>query len=152
MSAFRLLTPFGWTVGALGVLGVILLALGGLGVRWDPFHQTQRRLDAAEARAETGRLEAAARRLETVAGSEQSRRLDQFHQRQMETAGATAAAVEQARSADDADTPLETRRADRLRGHDHELCRIAPDLDGCAGAVGPAGSREAAVRPGGAAV
>jgi hypothetical protein len=27
-------------------------------------------------------------------------------------------------------------RADRLRAHDRELCRLAPDLDGCAAASG----------------
>lgn len=152
MSAFRILTPLGWAAAALGLLAVGLLLLGGSGFRWDPFNQTQRRLAAAQAEAEAGRIEAVARRLETAASVEQSRGLDRFHQQQTQTARATAVAVEQARSADDADIPLETRRADRLRSHDRELCRIAPDLDGCSGAAGPAGSGEAAVRPGGPAV
>lgn len=151
MKGLRFLTPLGWMAVTAGVLGVGLLLLGGLGFRWDPFDQTQRRLEAAQVQAEVGRLEATARRLETAAAVEQSRRLDQFHQQQTATGRATAAVVEQARSADDAETPLDVRRADRLRRHDRELCRLAPDLDGCAGAAGSAGSGEAVLRPGGAA-
>ncbi|WP_292227902.1 hypothetical protein [Brevundimonas sp.] len=152
MRMFRLLTPLGWMAVAAGVLGVGLLLLGGLGFRWDPFNQTQRRLETAQAQAEVGRLEAEARRLESAAAVQQARRLDQFHQQQTATGRATAAVVEQARSADDAEIPLDAHRAERLRGHDRELCRLAPDLDGCASAIGPAGSREAALRPGGPAV
>lgn len=151
MRMFRLLTPLGWAFAAAGVLGVGLLVLGGVGFRWDPFNHSQRRLEAAQAQAQVGQAEAAARRLEAEAAIQQSRRLDQFHQQQTATARTIAIAVEQARSADDAKTPLDARRAERLRGHDRELCRLAPDLDGCAGAAGPAGGGDAALRPGGAA-
>lgn len=151
MRMFRLLTPLGWAFAAAGVLGVGLLVLGGVGFRWDPFNHSQRRLEAAQAQAQVGQAEAAARRLEAEAAIQRSRRLDQFHQQQTATARTIAIAVEQARSADDAKTPLDARRAERLRGHDRELCRLAPDLDGCAGAAGPAGGGDAALRPGGAA-
>lgn len=116
MRMFRLLTPLGWAFAAAG----------GLGFRWDPFNQTQRRLQTAQAQAQVGQAEAAARRLEAEAAVQQTRRLDQFHQQQTATARTTAIAVEQARSADDAKTPLDARRAERLRGHDRELCRLAP--------------------------
>ena len=110
-------------------------------------------LAAAEARAASGerdaRAQAAARRLESEGADEQLRRLDDFQQQQTAAARATATAVAQARNADDAEIPLESRRADRLRAHDRELCGLATDLDGCAGAAQPAGGGEAAVRPGG---
>ena len=35
-------------------------------------------------------------------------------------------------SLENANAPLETRRADRLRSHDQQLCDIAPRLAGCA--------------------
>ena len=150
-AAIRMLTPLGWAIVAVAVVVVGLAALGGLGFRWDPFGRTERRLQAAEAEAAAGREEAAARRLETEAASGQLRRLDDFHNQRTAAGRATAAVVEQARSADDAQTPLEDSRADRLRGHDRELCRLAPDLAGCAGAAGAAGGGDPALRPGDAA-
>ena len=127
--------------------------LGGLGFRWAPLGLQQRRLAAAEARAASGerdaRAQAAARRLESEGADAQLRRLDEFQQQQTAAARATATAVAQARNADDAEIPLESRRADRLRAHDRELCGLATDLDGCAGAAQPARGGDAAVRPGG---
>ena len=138
----------GWIAGVALALGLLAVLLGGLGFRWDPLGLDRRRLERAETGAALGRAEAAARRLETQGGADQMRRLDQFHQREATVGRVTAAALDQARSAADAHQPLETDRADRLRRHDGELCGIAPDLDGCAGAAGAAGSGDAAVRPG----
>ena len=151
-SIFKALTPLGATAAIGVVLGLAAILLGGLGFRWDPLGLQQRRLAAAEARAAAGegqaQAQATARRLESEGADGQLRRLDDFHQQQTSAARTTATAVAQARSADDADTPLESRRVDRLRGHDRELCRLAPDLHGCADAAELAGSGDAAVRPG----
>lgn len=148
MNPATLMRMAGWIGG--GVLALFLLSalLSGLGVRWDPFGFDRRRLERAETDAAQGRAEAAARRLETRGGEDQMRRLDQFHQREAAASQATAVILDQARSAADAHQSLESDRADRLRRHDVELCRIAPDLDGCAGAAGPAGGGDTPLRAG----
>ena len=155
VSVLRALTPLGWVAVAGAVLGLVATLLGGLGFRWDPLGLQQRRLAAAEARATAGEgaalAQAAARRLESEGARDLLRRLDDFQQQQTATARVTATAVAQARNADDAETLLDSRRADRLRGHDRELCRLAPDLDGCADTAEPSGGGDAAVRTGGAA-
>ncbi|UQV19215.1 hypothetical protein MU852_05215 [Brevundimonas albigilva] len=148
MSPRVLMRAAAWIAGGVTALVLLSALLGGLGLRWDPLGFDRRRLERAEAGAALGRAEADARRLEAQGAADQMRRLDQFHQREATVGQVTAAALDQARSAADAHQPLETDRADRLRRHDGELCGIAPDLDGCAGAAGPAGSGDAAVRPG----
>lgn len=146
-----MLTPLGWTAAVATAVGLALLVLGGLGFRWDPLGLSQRRLEAAEARVQVGRDEAVARQLETEAQADQLRRLNQLQQQHTAVARSTAVVIEQARSAQDGHEPLESGRADRLRGHDRELCRLSPRLDGCAGAAGVAGGGETALRPGDAA-
>lgn len=134
----RTLTPLGWGVG-LAVAGLIAAtALGGLGFRWDPLNLQTRRLEAAEARAAAGEAQGQARLFETEGAADQLRRLDDLHQQYTVVAAVSARAVEQARSADDSFTPLDADRADRLRRHDRELCRLAPDLAGCAATADPA--------------
>jgi hypothetical protein len=122
------LTPWGWALAAVIAVGLLLALAGGLGLRWDPFDTAGRRLRAAEARAETAMLDAAARRLEVEAAAEQAARLDTHHQQAVAVGRATARAAAQARSAHDADTPLDPDRTARLAGHDRELCRLAPDI------------------------
>lgn len=148
----RTLTTWGWlAVAGLAVVAVLAI-LAGLGFRWDPLGLQQRRLEAAQAQAATALDQAEARRLEQDGAAEQLGRLDAFHHQQTSAARITARAVEQARTADDADQPLESRRADRLRSHDRELCGLAPDLAGCAGPAAAAAGGDAALRPGDAAV
>jgi len=124
----RALTPLGWLVTGLAVVLVIAVAGRGLGFRWDPFNQSSRRLQAAEQRADAASRDAAARNLEATAGVDQARRLDTHNQRALEVTRATATAQAEARSAHDADKPLDPDRIARLRDHDRELCRSAPDL------------------------
>jgi hypothetical protein len=155
MAILKLLPPWAWVAAGVATAGAVAILLGALGFRWDPLGLQHRRMVAAEARAAAAegqaQAEAAARRLETEAAGDQLRRLDDFQQQQTAATRATATAVAQARTADDAETPLESRRADRLRGHDRELCRLAPDLDGCAAPAEPAADGDAVLRPGGAA-
>jgi len=132
----RTLTPLGRLV-LVGV-AVLLLALAGrgLGLRWDPFNLQQRRLEVADARATYAESDAEARRIEAAGQGQQAARVEIHHRQTLAVQRATVAAVTQARSAEDANDPLDLVRADRLRAHDRELCRLAPDLDGCAAASG----------------
>ena len=136
-SWLRMLTPLGWL--ALAVGGVLLAAAmaGGMGFRWDPLGLDRKRLEAAQAEAAAGRAEQVARRLEQQGQAVQQGRLETFNNTTTQAARATATAVTQARSAEDADTPLDPDRLRRLREHDRELCRLAPGINGCA-APGPA--------------
>ncbi len=145
---WKALTPLGWIAGLVGAVGVVAMVLGGLGFRWDPLDLDRRRLEQARSRAALAEVEAQARRLEAEGAEAQVRRIEHLNHTKTAVVAVTAAAVEQARSADDANTRLESERADRLRAHDRELCRLAPDLDGCAGSAGAAGDGDAAVRPG----
>ena len=124
----RALGPVGLTTAGLFVV-VLLLVLGrGLGLRWDPFDLGARRLEAAEQRAEAATADASARRLEVEGAIDQARRVDLHHQQSVELARVTAAADAESRKADDADVPLDPARTARLRAHDGELCRLAPDI------------------------
>lgn len=133
----RFPTPLGWLALAVGGVLVVALLAGGLGFRWDPLELDRRRLDAARVQAAAGDAAAAARRLEQQGQAVQQGRLETFNNTTTQAARATATAVTQARSAEDADTPLDPDRLRRLREHDRELCRLAPDINGCA-APGPA--------------
>lgn len=132
----RALTPLGWLV-LVGVM-VLLLALAGrgLGLRWDPLNLQQRRQEVADARAASAESDADARRIEAVGQGRQAARVEIHHRQTLALQRATVAAVTEARSAENANDPLDLVRADRLRAHDRELCRLAPDLDGCAAASG----------------
>lgn len=142
----RALTPVGLGLAALAGL-VVLLVLGrGLGIHWDPFGLGERRLEAAEQRARAAAADATARRLEVEGAVDQARRLDHHHQQSVELARVTAAADAESRNADDADVPLDPARAARLRAHDGELCRLAPDLCGAA-APDPAAGGDDALPP-----
>lgn len=149
-SILQAMTPLGWLVVGATALALGFVLLGGLGFRWDPLNLQHKRLEAARNQARDATAVAAAqadaRRIEIEGAAAQAQRVDHYHHMTGAAERATTAAVAQSRSADDADQPLETRRADRLRDHDGELCRIAPDLDGCAGATGLAGGGDTPVR------
>lgn len=132
----RALTPLGW-LALVGALALLLTVAGrGLGVTWDPFNLQQRRLEVADARAASAESDAEARRIEAAGRGRQAARVEIHHRQTLAVQRATVAAVTQARSANDANELLDLVRADRLRAHDRELCRLAPDLDGCAAASG----------------
>lgn len=137
-SLLRTLTPWGWGL-SLTVLLVLTVALArGLGLRWDPFDLAGRRLEAAQHRVETLDRDLAARRLEVEGSQAQARRVARHHQTLTAVATTTARTLERTEQADDAQIPLEADRADRLRDHDRELCRLAPAVCGAA-APEPAG-------------
>ncbi|MNU95846.1 hypothetical protein D3C71_858690 [compost metagenome] len=133
----RTLTPLGWlAVFGAGIL-LVTVAGRGVGLRWDPFDLQQRRLETVQARAIQAETDIEARRLEAAGRARQAVRLETLHRQILAVERATVAAVTQARSAPDANDLLDPVRADRLRAHDRELCRLAADLDGCAAASGP---------------
>lgn len=132
----RTLTPLGRLV-LVGALVLLLAVAGrGLGLTWDPFNLQQRRLEIADARATYAESDAKARHIEAAGQGQQAARVEIHHRQTLAVQRATVAAVTQARSAENANDPLDLVRADRLRAHDRELCRLAPDLDGCAAASG----------------
>lgn len=128
----RTLTPWGWALAAAVAGGAMLIALHGLGFRWDPFGLAERRLRTAEARTAGAVADASARRLEVEALNRQTRRLEEVHRQSVAVARLTARTTTQARSAHDADIPLDPSRAARLAGHDRELCDLAPSVCGAA--------------------
>jgi len=131
-TLLRSLTPLGWAAAVLTVLVVGVVLSRGVGLRWDPLHLTERRLEAAQARAASAEHDASARRLEVEAGQAQARRADSHHRTLVAVAETTARTLEQAGQADDADIPLDEDRAGRLRAHDRRLCELAPAV--CAAA------------------
>ena len=144
---FRVLSPWSWGLGLAGVLGAGLIVADALGFRWDPLGLAERRLRAAETAASVAGVEVAARRLEVEAAAEQMRRLDELHHQTVAVGRATARVATQARSAHDAETPLDVGRMARLAAHDRELCRLAPAVCGAA-AADPARSGDDALRAG----
>ncbi|AYG93820.1 hypothetical protein D8I30_00470 [Brevundimonas naejangsanensis] len=135
---FRVLTPLGWLAVVGAALLLLLIAGRGLGLRWDPLHLQARRLETAQRRAERAEAETSARALEAAARGRQIEGLDAFHRHAQAVERATATAETRARTADDADTPLDPARAQRLHDHDRELCRLAPAVAGCAAPADPA--------------
>lgn len=126
----RGLTPLSWVVTAGIVLAVIVLLGRGLGVRWDPFGLTERRLDDAERQVAAARTATAARRIEAEGATDQARRIDDFHQQAATVARETARAIAQTRSAHGAEVTLDPDSTARLARHDRELCRLAPAVCG----------------------
>ena len=117
------------TVVAIGLALILALAAAhAVGLRWDPFDLAGRRLRAAEARADVAESDAAARRLEQAGEAGQRARLDRHHQQTLAVARATQRAAADARSAHDADLPLDPARAARLGEHDRRLCDLKPAL------------------------
>ena len=144
----RLVQPNGvrWVALAIGLSGLLFLSATVLGLRWDPFDLDARRLARAEATAARATSEAAARALEVEGERGQTARVQSHADILIATDRATARVVAQTQEDHDLLTPLAPDRADRLRAHDRELCRLAPDLAGCAATPDPAGGGDATLR------
>jgi hypothetical protein len=130
-----------WTPVLVGLAAMVaaLAAAHGLGLRWDPFDLQGRRLEAARANAALAEADVATRRAERDGDRSVGREVAAARDSRMEVGRVTAAAIQQANEADDADTLLAPDRVRRLDDHDRELCRHAPSVCAGAGTSGPAG-------------
>ena len=139
MQALRIITPTGWLV--IAAVAVVLFGLAGLarpsflGLKFDPFGIDARKIDRLE--SEVSVLEREATGNAEIAAATQT-----FHTREVVIRELSRQAEIEARTAPDAETPLDPSRVDRLRSADNRLCSaypaICPDPD-------PAGSRSGAV-------
>lgn len=82
----------------------------------------------AEAKAERleGQVDTLAR--EAAGNAEIGRAVETYHTREIVYRDVTSQAINDARNAPDADTPLSDERANRLRAADRSLCEQAPSL------------------------
>lgn len=106
---------------------------------WVPFtaHWNARTLKDRAAKAEDRALSS---ELESQGQAEQVQRLETVHRQIITVEQSTATAIADARSAPDANEPMEAGANARLYFRDDELCGYAPRLNGCA-ATNPAGAR-----------
>jgi hypothetical protein len=131
---FRALSKTGWLV--IAAVAVVLFGLAGLarpsflGLKFDPFGIDARRIDRLE--SEVSVLEREATGNAEIAAATQT-----FHTREVVIRDLARQAETEARTAPDAETPLDPNRVARIRAADHRLCIVAPSI--CASAD-PAGS------------
>ena len=133
MQALRIITPTGWLV--IAAVAVVLFGLAGLarpsflGLKFDPFGIDARKIDRLE--SEVSVLEREATGNAEIAAATQT-----FHTREVVIRELSRQAEIEARTASDAETPLDPSRVDRLRSADNRLCSaypaICPDLDAAA--------------------
>jgi len=146
-ALWRALTVTGRIALGVGLLLALVLAGRGLGLHWDPLGLGAKRLEAARDRAINAEADAAARRLEVEGEAGQRQALEQIHRRSEAVTRLTVPAILEARTDDEADLPLAAGRADRLRAHDRELCRLAPAVCTGATAADPAGGGDVTLFP-----
>jgi hypothetical protein len=89
-------------------------------------------------KVEVARDDSAGRRLEAQGERASADRVEAFHNRAARARDSVAGVERDLAHSGDADEPMDPARAERLRAHDRELCRLAPHLEGCAG-LAPAG-------------
>ncbi len=120
-------TALRWSLMALAAVILLTVVTTGWGRLWSwvPW-STASRAERAETRADTAESDAAARGIESTARGEQIERIEAAGQIRIQVEAVTAAAIAQARGAEDAETPLEPARAGRLRDADRQLCELAP--------------------------
>ena len=109
---------------------------------WLPWSD-ERRLERVTDQRDRLAAEAAQHAAQLQALTEQTRRVDTVHRQVIELRDLTDPLIHEARSAPDASTPLDSARADRLRGHDRKLCELASGA--CAATAAAAGDGDKAV-------
>lgn len=131
---FRALSKTGWFV--IAAVAVALFGLAGLvrpsflGLKFDPFGIDARKIDRLE--GEVSVLER-----EAVGNAEIAAATQTFHTREVVIRDLARQAETEARTAPDAETPLDPDRVARIRAADDRLCIVAPSI--CA-SPDPAGS------------
>jgi hypothetical protein len=139
MRVFRIITPTGWLV--IAAVAVVLFGLAGLarpsflGLKFDPFGIDARKLDQLTDQVSVMEREA-------IGNADIAAATQTFHTREVVIRELSRQAEIEARTAPDAETPLNPNRVARIRAADYRLCIVAPSI--CASAD-PAGSGPDAV-------
>jgi hypothetical protein len=134
----RIITPTGWLV--IAAVAVVLFCLAGLarpsflGLKFDPFGIDARKIDRLE--NEVSVLER-----EAVGNAEIAAATQTFHAREVVIRDLARQSETDARTAPDAETPLDPNRVARIRAADNRLCIVAPSI--CANPDLAAGSADA---------
>jgi len=121
----RIITPTGWLV--IAAVAVVLFGLAGLarpsflGLKFDPFGIDARKIDRLE--SEVSVLER-----EAVGQAEIAAATQTFHTREVVIRDLSRQAEIEARTAPDAETPLDPDRVARIRAADNRLCIVAPSI------------------------
>jgi hypothetical protein len=128
---FNFASPWGWALAVLALLAfgwLVVIALGGVGFRFDPFNSVQRRADRAEHLAATATADAGARALEVAGARETVVKVEATLRQQHQAAAIAADFANQAREAPDANQPLDPDRVSRLVAADQRLCALDPAI------------------------
>jgi hypothetical protein len=135
----RVITPVGWVYIVSAAIAVFVVASmtrpSFLGFKFDPFGIDARKIDRLE--TEVSVLER-----EAVGQAEIAAATQTFHTREVVIRDLARQSETEARTAPDAETPLDPDRVARIRAADHRLCIVAPTI--CA-SPDPAGSGADAV-------
>jgi hypothetical protein len=135
----RALSKTGWLV--IAAVALVVFGLAGLvrpsflGLKFDPFGIDARKIDRLENQVSV--LEREATGNAEIAAATQT-----FHTREVVIRDLARQAETEARTAPDAETPLDPDRVARIRAADYRLCIVAPSI--CAN-PDPAGSGADAV-------
>jgi len=126
----RIITPTGWLV--IAAVAVVLFGLAGLarpsflGLKFDPFGIDARKLDRLTDQVSVMEREA-------IGNAEVAVATQTFHTREVVIRELSRQAEIEARTASDAETPIDPDRVARIRAADHRLCSaypaICPDPD-----------------------
>ena len=125
MRYLRIITPTGWLV--IAAVAVVLFGLAGLarpsflGLKFDPFGIDARKIDRLE--GEVSVLER-----EAVGNAEIAAATQTFHTREVVIRDLARQSETEARTAPDAETPLDPDRVGRLRAADNRLCSAYPAI------------------------
>jgi hypothetical protein len=135
----RIITPTGWLV--IAAVAVALFSVAGLarpsflGLKFDPFGIDARKLDQLTDQVSVMEREA-------IGNADIAAATQTFHTREVVIRELSRQAEIEARTASDAETPLDPDRVARIRASDNRLCIVAPSI--CPD-PDPAGSRADAV-------
>jgi len=121
----RIITPTGWLV--IAAVAVVLFGLAGLarpsflGLKFDPFGIDARKLDQLTDQVSVMEREATGNAEIAIASQT-------FHTREVVIRDLARQAEIEARTASDANTPLDPDRVARIRAADNRLCIVAPSI------------------------
>ena len=143
LRTFNFRSPVGIAVLVMTALLVLILgvkALNSVGVRFDPFELSAKRLAYAEQTRDLALQDAAARRIEAAGAHEALRHVEQVTLQIRAADQIAFHSATDAAEAPDANSPVDPQRLERLRLADERLCQLQPALCGqpTASTAGPA--------------